>query len=70
MPEWSHKAAESLDARKLAAPRGSGPDILRFGIAGFYVRYVDVWDAVDALVQVMASGEWARPEFMARKAVT
>jgi kynureninase len=46
------------------------PDILRFGFAGLYVRYGDVWDAVEALVQVMTSGEWHKPEFMARKAVT
>ena len=34
------------------------PDILRFGIAPLYIRHVDVWDAVDALVQVMATEGW------------
>ena len=28
----------------------------RFGFAALYVRFADVWDAVDRLVQVMASG--------------
>jgi kynureninase len=29
------------------------PDVLRFGFAPLYVRYVDVWDAVDALAGVV-----------------
>lgn len=46
------------------------PDILRFGFAGLYVRYVDVWDAVAILKDTMVSGAWMRPEYSARKAVT
>lgn len=46
------------------------PDILRFGFAALYVRHVDIWDAVAALKDIMATREWARPEFMAKKAVT
>ena len=46
------------------------PDILRFGFAALYVRYVDVWDAVAALQTVMGLGEWAQPQFQQRKAVT
>ena len=34
------------------------PDILRFGITPLYMRYVDVWDAADALAQVMAAEGW------------
>jgi len=34
------------------------PDILRFGIAPLYMRHVDVWDAADGLVQVMAAEGW------------
>jgi len=34
------------------------PDILRFGITPLYTRHVDVWDAVDALARIMASGSW------------
>ena len=30
------------------------PDLLRFGFAPLYVRFVDVWDAVEALGAIMA----------------
>ena len=46
------------------------PDILRFGFAGLYVRYVDVWDAVAILKDTMTSGAWDQPEYQAQKAVT
>ena len=46
------------------------PDILRFGFTPLYTRFVDVWDAVDRLCQVMASGEWREPRFSVRAAVT
>jgi kynureninase len=46
------------------------PDILRFGFAPLYVRFVDVWDAVEALREVLANRAWDRPEFRRRKTVT
>jgi kynureninase len=46
------------------------PDILRFGFAPLYVGYADVWDAVQALHQVLAEHEWQRAEFHTREAVT
>jgi len=46
------------------------PDILRFGFAPLYVRYIDVWHTVDVLAQIMAAGEWNQPKFLTRKAVT
>jgi kynureninase len=46
------------------------PDILRFGFAPLYLRFVDVFDAARALHDVVARREWDRPEFLARKAVT
>ena len=46
------------------------PDILRFGFTPLYTRFVDVWDAVDRLRQVLTSGEWQDPRFSVRAAVT
>ena len=46
------------------------PDILRFGFAPVYVRFVDAWDAVAALRGVLESREWERPEFRRRGKVT
>ena len=46
------------------------PDLLRFGLAPLYVRYVDVWDAVDALRAVMTERVWDQPAFRQRAAVT
>jgi kynureninase len=34
------------------------PDVLRFGFGPLYVRYVDVFDAVVALEEVLRSGAW------------
>lgn len=46
------------------------PDILRFGFAPLYVRYVDLWDCVEAMAEIMANGEWDRAEYRKRTAVT
>lgn len=46
------------------------PDVLRFGFTPLYTRFVDVWDAVTHLEQVMTTGEWREPRFNIRAAVT
>lgn len=46
------------------------PDILRFGFTPLYTRFVDVWDAVEHLRQVLATGEWQEARFHQRAAVT
>ncbi len=46
------------------------PDMLRFGFAPLYNRYVDVWDAVAALKAVMDERAWDTPKFKTRAAVT
>ena len=46
------------------------PDLLRFGFTPLYTRFVDVWDAVDRLHQVLKDGEWRDPRFSVRAAVT
>jgi len=46
------------------------PDVLRFGFAPSYLRYTDVWDAVEHLHAVLESREWADPALARRQAVT
>jgi kynureninase len=46
------------------------PDILRFGFTPLYTRFVDVWDAVEGLRDVLTTRQWDRPEFKRRAAVT
>ena len=46
------------------------PDILRFGFSPLYTRFVDVWDAVERLNEVLVSGEWRDPRFFVRALVT
>jgi kynureninase len=46
------------------------PDVVRFGFAPLYVRHVDVHDAVEHLVAVVANGEHRDPAYARRNAVT
>ena len=46
------------------------PDLMRFGFAALYTRYVDIYDAVDALREVLVRGTWQRPEYATRLTVT
>jgi kynureninase len=45
-------------------------DILRFGFTPLYIGFEDVWNAVEHLHQVLDSGEWQKPEFNQKNAVT
>jgi kynureninase len=46
------------------------PDVLRFGVTPLYTRFVDVWDAVEHLRDVIDSGAWRDTRFSQRSAVT
>jgi len=46
------------------------PDKIRFGFTPLYTRYVDVWDAVEALARILDQRLWDDPRFLAKKAVT
>lgn len=46
------------------------PDLLRFGFAPLYNRFVDAWDAAAVLAEVLASRAWDAPQFRARNKVT
>ena len=53
-----------------AGDGGQHKDILRFGFTPLYLGFEDVWQAVEHLRQVLESGEWQRPEFNTKHAVT
>jgi len=46
------------------------PDILRFGFTPLYLSYVDVWDAVTHLAEILRSREWDAPQFHQKQKVT
>ncbi|GAB3654673.1 kynureninase [Actinocorallia lasiicapitis] len=46
------------------------PDIMRFGFTPLYLRHVDVFDAAEALAQVLRDGTWREPRFAVRNKVT
>lgn len=46
------------------------PDIMRFGLTPLYLRFVDVWDAVDKLHTILATRSWDRPEWKVLQSVT
>ncbi|MFO1314702.1 MAG: kynureninase [Burkholderiales bacterium] len=68
-PEGGYAIVQALLARGVVGDFRA-PDLVRFGIAPLYVRHVDVWDAVEALRQVLVSGEWRDPRYARRAAVT
>jgi len=68
-PSSGYALMQALIAREVIGDFRA-PDILRFGFTPLYLRFVDAWDAADHLAQVIRSGEWQRPEFNQRQAVT
>jgi kynureninase len=51
-------------------PDFRAPDVVRFGLVPLYVRFADLWDAVEILAEVMQSGAWKEQRFAVRAAVT
>ena len=46
------------------------PDVLRFGLTPLYIRFEDIWQAVDILAGIMASGAWRLAQHAEIKRVT
>lgn len=74
--EGAYAIVQALIARGVIGDYRAGdgggvhPDILRFGFTPLYIGYEDVWNAAQHLKQVLESGEWRRPEFNQKHAVT
>ena len=67
--EHGYAVVQALIARGII-PDFRAPDAMRFGVAPLYVRFVDVWDAMDQLADILETRAWDRPEFHARAKVT
>lgn len=67
---------QALIARRVVGDFRAGdardglPDIVRFGVTPLYTRFVDVWDAVEQLRQVLETGGWREARFNQRGVVT
>jgi len=46
------------------------PDTVRLGFSPLFLRYEQVWDAMDALADILATRSWDQPQFHARAKVT
>ncbi len=73
--EGAYAIVQALIARGVigdyrAGDGGRHKDILRFGFTPLYIGFADVWNAVEQLKQVLETGEWQRPEFNRKHAVT
>ena len=60
---------QALIARKIIADFRA-PGIMRFGFAPLYLRYTDVWDAAEALTDVLKTEEWREERFQQKNEVT
>lgn len=60
---------QALIARGII-PDFRAPDAMRFGFGPLYTRFIDVWDAMTALEEILATRAWDRPEFKVKAAVT
>jgi len=74
VPDGAYAIMQALIARGVigdfrAGPDGD-PDLMRFGFTPLYTSAVDVFDAVEVLHAVVASGEWREARFQQRAAVT
>jgi len=59
----AHPAARALCARLIergVIPDFRRPDVIRFGFSPLTTRFVDVWDGVDALRELLVTAGWTR----------
>jgi kynureninase len=68
-PDQAYAVVQALIAQKVIGDFRA-PNIMRFGFAPLYLRYVDIWDAGQTLINVLQTQSWNKPEFVKRNAVT
>ncbi len=64
-----YAVVQALIARGII-PDFRAPDAMRFGVSPLFLRYVDVWEGMERLADVIATRAFDRPEFRRRAAVT
>lgn len=64
-----YPVVQALAARGVLADFRA-PDTVRFGFSPLFLRHETVWNALDALADILASGSWDQPQFHARALVT
>ena len=67
--ENGYEVMQALIARDVVGDFRA-PDVMRFGFTPLYTRYVDCWEAVACLRQILESGCWREPSYSVRGAVT
>lgn len=71
----SLRIAEGYPVVQALAARGvmadfRAPDTVRFGFSPLFLTYASVWDAMDALADILTSKSWDQPQFHSRAKVT
>lgn len=65
----AYEIVQALIARKIIGDFRT-PDIARFGITPLYLRFEDIWLAVDALAEILQRQTWREPQYAVRRTVT
>ena len=65
----AHEIVRALAARNILADFRA-PDTIRFGLSPLFLRFIDVWDAMDALADILETKSWDKDEYRKRAAVT
>ena len=68
-PTHGYAMVQALIARGVVGDFRA-PQVLRFGFTPLYLRYVDVWDAVEHMRQMLQREEWREARFNQKAAVT
>lgn len=64
-----YPVVQALAARGVMADFRA-PDTVRFGLSPLFLSHADVWNAMDALEDILRTASWDKPEFHARAKVT
>jgi kynureninase len=67
--EEGYAIVQALIARDII-PDFRAPDAMRFGFSPLYVSFAQVWDAMEALQDILQSRAWDQPRFKVKATVT